>query len=140
MLGYGSTALWCSANGIGPIHYQWEMYQSSNDGWIIPVHRVVNSTSPTLKFSMISEEDEGIYRCVATNDDGSVASNNATITVYGMYIITYTGGGKGGAMELQPHLILRVHHSILFFTIEIFSYLLAPPGLTTFLHQWNLHT
>ena len=84
MLGYGGTALRCSANGTGPIHYQWEKYQSSNDSWIIPTHRVVNSATPTLKFSIISEEDEGIYHCVATNDDGSVASNNATITVYGM--------------------------------------------------------
>ena len=32
------------------------------------------------------------------------------------------GGGKGGAMGLQPHLILRVLHKILIFTIEIFSF------------------
>ena len=54
------------------------------------MHRVVNSTSPKLKFSMISEKDEGIYHCVITNDDGSVTSDNATITVYGMYIPVYT--------------------------------------------------
>ena len=29
------------------------------------------------------EEDEGIYHCVVTNPDGSVVSDNATITVYG---------------------------------------------------------
>ena len=29
--------------------------------------------------------------------------------------------GKGGAMGLQPHLIFRVLHKILIFTIEIFS-------------------
>ena len=87
--GYESTALWCLANGTGPIHYQWEKYQSSNDSWIIPAYRVVNSTSSTLKFNKVSEEDEGIYHCVVTNDDGSVTSDNATITVYGMYIHMY---------------------------------------------------
>ena len=83
-LGHRGTALWCSANGTGPIHYQWEKYQSSNDSWIIPAYRVINITSPKLKFSKVSEEDEGIYHCVVTNDDGSVVSNNATITIYGI--------------------------------------------------------
>ena len=32
---------------------------------------------------MITEEDEGVYHCIVTNDDGSVVSDNATITVYG---------------------------------------------------------
>ena len=32
------------------------------------------------------------------------------------------GSRKGGAMGLQPHLILRVLHRILIFTIEIFSF------------------
>ena len=80
---YEGTALWCSANGTGSIHHQWEKYQSSNDSWVIPVNRVVNGTSPNLKFNKVSEEDEGIYHCIVTNDDGSVVSNNATITVYG---------------------------------------------------------
>ena len=87
ILGYRGTALWCSANGTDPIHYQWEKYQSSNDSWIMPAHRVVNSTSPKLKFNNTSEEDEGIYHCVVTNDDGSVVSKNATITVYGTLLV-----------------------------------------------------
>ena len=82
-LGYEDTALWCSANGTGPIFYQWEKYQSSNDSWIYPSRRVVNSTSPKLIFNKISEEDEGMYHCIVTNDDGSVVSDNATIIVYG---------------------------------------------------------
>ena len=48
----------------------------------------MNITSPDLTFSVISEEDEGVYRCVVTNDDGSVMSNNATIHVYGKYSMT----------------------------------------------------
>ena len=82
-VGYESTALWCSANGTSQISYQWEKYQSSNDSWINPFHRVVNITSPELRFDKVSEEDEGIYHCIVTNDDGSVVSDNATITVYG---------------------------------------------------------
>jgi len=32
---------------------------------------------------VITEEDEGVYHCIVTNDDGSIVSDNATITVYG---------------------------------------------------------
>ena len=51
--------------------------------WISPSHRAVSTTSPNLKFSVITEEDEGVYQCVVTNDDGTVISDNATIIVYG---------------------------------------------------------
>jgi len=70
---------------LGPIHYQWEKYQSLTNSWINPAHRVVNSKSSKLKFIKISEEDEGIYHCIVSNDDGSVISDNANITVYGKY-------------------------------------------------------
>ena len=33
------------------------------------------------------EEDEGVYRCVVTNNDGSVISNNVTVRVYGEYSV-----------------------------------------------------
>ena len=73
----------CLASGQGTVQYKWEKYLSYSNSWIRPSHRVVNITSSKLIFSMITEEDEGVYHCVATNDDGSVVSNNATITVYG---------------------------------------------------------
>ena len=76
-------ALYCSAIGMRPMHYQWEKYHLSNNSWIRPSHRAVSITAPNLNFSVITEEDEGVYRCVATNDDGSVISDNATIRVYG---------------------------------------------------------
>jgi len=76
----------CLATGMDPILYKWEKYQSSSISWITPSNTVVNATSPTLKFTVITEEDEGIYRCIVTNDDGSVASDNATITVYGEFV------------------------------------------------------
>jgi len=78
----------CLASGEGTMQYKWEKYQSSSNSWKRPSLRVVNIISPKLIFRVIMEEDEGIYRCVATNHDGSVVSNNATITVYGE--CTYT--------------------------------------------------
>ena len=77
------TAMSCSAAGMGPIYYQWEKYNLSNNSWISPSHRAVNIASPDLNFSVIREEDEGVYRCIVTNDDGSVISDNATVHVYG---------------------------------------------------------
>ena len=82
----GSTdevAFLCKARGEGPLHYQWEKYHSSNDSWIRPSHRAVNIKSQKLTFSIITEDDEGIYHCVVSNNDGSVLSDNVTITVYG---------------------------------------------------------
>jgi len=43
----------------------------------------MNITSPKLIFNLISKKDEGVYRCNVSNDDASVVSNNATLTVYG---------------------------------------------------------
>ena len=73
----------CSAVGIGPIYYQWEKYNSSNNNWISPSHRAVNIASSVLKFNVIRKENEGVYRCIVTNDDGSVTSDNATVHGYG---------------------------------------------------------
>ena len=77
----------CSAVGMGPIYYQWEKYNSSINSWISPSHRAVNIASSDLKFSVIREEDEGVYRCIVINDDGSVISDNATVYVYGEYSV-----------------------------------------------------
>ena len=77
--------MYCEASTVGvtPIYYQWERYNILSNSWIRPSQRVVNITSPQLEFSIITEEDQGAYHCIAANDDGSVISNNATIFVYG---------------------------------------------------------
>ena len=36
-----------------------------------------------MTFSVIMEEDHGMYHCIVTNDDGSVISDDVNITVYG---------------------------------------------------------
>ena len=76
-------AVSCLAIGISSIHYRWEKYHLFNNSWISPSHRAVNIVSPNLIFSVIIEEDKGFYRCVVTNNDGSVISDNATVHVYG---------------------------------------------------------
>lgn len=77
------TAMSCEAVGMGLIYFEWERYHIVNNSWIKPSHRAVNTTSPNLKFNEIKEEDEGVYHCIITNDDGSVTSDNASIFVYG---------------------------------------------------------
>ena len=84
------AALHCPAIGIGPIYYHWEKYNPSNYTWMNPSHRVLSTTTQNLKFSVITEEDEGIYHCIVTNDDGSVISDNATISVYGRCLLALT--------------------------------------------------
>ena len=80
--------LQCMATGVDPILYRWEKYQPSNDSWIKPSSRMVDNIKlPKLTFRVIKQEDEGIYRCVVSNFDGNVVTDNATITVYGMFIL-----------------------------------------------------
>ena len=73
----------CLATGVGSIHYLWEKYYPLNSSWIKPSDRVVNVTSRHLVFSVITEEDEGVYHCVATNEDDIVVSTSSNIIVYG---------------------------------------------------------
>ena len=80
------TAMSCKAVGMKPVYFQWERYHLLNDSWIRPSHRAVDITSPNLKFSIITEEDEGAYRCIVTNDDGNVISDSATYYLRVWYV------------------------------------------------------
>ena len=80
-------AMSCKAVGVTHLYFQWERYHLPDNSWIRPSHRAVNVTSPQLKFKFITEEDEGVYRCIVTSDDGSVISDNATIYVYGEHTL-----------------------------------------------------
>ena len=75
--------LWTVATGALPIYYQWQKYDPLSNNWISPSTRAENVTSPNLTFSVITEEDEGLYHCIASNVDGNVFSDYANITVYG---------------------------------------------------------
>ena len=80
--------MYCLATGMTPMQYKWEKYQPTNDSWKKPSSKAISITSPKLIFSEITEEDEGVYRCVATNSDGIVVSNNATLSVLGEDVYT----------------------------------------------------
>ena len=80
------VVMYCLAVGMGYIQYHWEKYELSSGTWMELSHQAY-ATSSNLTFSIISEEDEGSYRCVATNFDGSTASRNATLRVYGGYYV-----------------------------------------------------
>ena len=67
---------------LGYVTLSMAKYNSVNDNWIKPSHRAMNVASPDLVFNVITEEEEGIYCCIVTNIDGSISTNNATITVY----------------------------------------------------------
>ena len=77
------STLSCLANGTEPLYYLWQIYQQANFSWTRPSVRVVNITSPNLVFSKLTEEDEGIYRCIIFSGDDNVVSDNATISLYG---------------------------------------------------------
>ena len=76
-------ALWIVATGSGSIYYQWQKYNPFTNSWISPSFRAANTNSLNLTFSVITEEDQGIYRCIVGNNDGNVVSDNANVTVYG---------------------------------------------------------
>ena len=80
----------CSATGIGLIYYRWRKYNSSRNTWRNPSRRATSITGQRLKFGVITKADEGVYRCIVTNNDGSVLSNNATVHVYGKYFCRFT--------------------------------------------------
>jgi len=81
----------CIATGISPIFYKWEKYESHSNSWVRPSNRAVDIKLTKLTFTVITEEDEGVYHCVITNNDGSVVSDNATITVYSKLILLNQG-------------------------------------------------
>ena len=82
-------ALWIVATGVGPIYYKWQKYDPINNSWILPSSRAENIESLQLNFSVITEEDQGIYHCVVSNDDGHIVSDSVNVTVYGMYHYIY---------------------------------------------------
>ena len=67
-----SSELTCRALGTDVI-YQW----TKNN---ISIH---DTNSRILRITNITESDEGVYKCVASNKGGRVESNPAIVTVYG---------------------------------------------------------
>jgi len=85
--GTENVSLECLADayGLGNIQYRWRKYQNAKGLWIKPSSKRVSTSLTKLNFKLIEKGDEGTYYCIAMNEDGEVISNNATITVYGMF-------------------------------------------------------
>ena len=80
----------CSAIGHSTIMYHWQQYNTISSEWTtLPRNQQTYTNGiSTYTLALLTKNDDGLYRCVATNIDGSSYSNNVTITVYGMYSIT----------------------------------------------------
>ena len=82
----------CSAIGHSTITYRWEKYNTNSSRWSsLPTNQqtITNGIS-TYRLEKLNKSDDGSYRCVATNIDGSGYSDRITITVYGMQMHSLT--------------------------------------------------
>ena len=89
--GTNSIDMNCSAIGHSTIMYHWEKYNANSSEWsALPRNQQIDTSDiSTYRLQMLTKEDDGVYRCVATNIDGSGYSKSATITVYGMHVTLY---------------------------------------------------
>ena len=62
----------------GSLTYQWQLNGAELDP---PPAGVSGATSDTLSIANVQERNEGLYRCVVTNDAGNTTSNPAQLTV-----------------------------------------------------------
>ena len=87
-VGTDKVEMSCSAVGHSKISYHWERYNFNNSEWssLIKNQQTDINDMSTYRLTNITINDEGMYRCAATNIDGSGYSDNATITVYGKYV------------------------------------------------------
>lgn len=67
-----------AATGVGTLTYQWQ----KNGVNIINGGHYSGATTSTLAITGASSSDSGQYRCMVSNEYGSVESNSATLTVF----------------------------------------------------------
>ena len=61
----------------GTLSYQWQR----NDVDIAPTSGVSGINTSTLTITSVQESNEGMYRCIVTNDASSTNSSTANLTV-----------------------------------------------------------
>ena len=92
-------------------------------------------TLRSFYYDKIAVDYSSLALCRSLDDKSSTCLFSLNLQ-YTFSLSTYTctiDGRKGGAMGLQPHLILRALHRISFFTIEIFSCLTISPTWSDYL-------
>ena len=66
-----------ATTGAEPLRYQWQL----DDTNLVSSSEVSGITTNTLTINNVQENNEGMYRCVVTNDAGDTTSNAAQLTV-----------------------------------------------------------
>jgi len=89
-VGAAKVEMNCSAVGHSTIHYHWEKYNTDENNWqaLSGNQQTDINNMSTYRIYLLTENDDGLYRCVATNIDGSCYSDIVTIRVYGRYLCT----------------------------------------------------
>ena len=76
-----AVTLMCLAHGRSKISYHWEYHNNESDTWMTVSAAMDNGS---LILSSVTEDSEGIYRCVACDCYSCTYSiNTTTITVIG---------------------------------------------------------
>ena len=78
-----AVVLMCLAHGRSTITYQWEHHINESERWTAVSAVMMNGS---LILSIVTEDIEGIYRCVACDCYSCSYSINTTITVIGKEI------------------------------------------------------
>ena len=78
---YNSAMLMCFARGRSKISYYWERWNNITSNWTAIT---IEMDSGLLILPSVTEDDEGIHRCVACDCYScSYSSNTTTVIVYG---------------------------------------------------------
>ncbi|MEA3188356.1 MAG: hypothetical protein QOD99_2186 [Chthoniobacter sp.] len=103
----GSATFTAQFAGTAPVTAQWQ--KSTNNGGSYSNVASSSTTSPT-SYSVINAQlsDAGLYRLVATNDQGSASSSAATLTVNEKPFITGTGQPAGATLNPGQNYTLSV--------------------------------
>ncbi|MBQ1372144.1 MAG: hypothetical protein IIY70_04360, partial [Oscillospiraceae bacterium] len=74
---FGKTASFSVTATGENLRYQWQYKKPGSANWV----NWSGKTSASISFKGIEKNNGNQYRCVVTNDEGSVTSNAATLTV-----------------------------------------------------------
>lgn len=90
-----------NASEGAPVELRAQVSPGSDITWFRIGRAEALGTGPVLRFSAVTQADAGLYRCVATNDCDTVASDTVVLTVGPLSVLD----GEGGApsLEISPN-------------------------------------